>query len=416
MAPKAPSHIVIKAANLADGKGGPSLQGMAVVAEGNLITHVVPQADVALPEGATVETYDFPEATLVPGLVDCHTHTNMPGDGTSVDDVGLESYEMHILQGVKQARLALETGVTTMRDNGGWHRSVFWLKEGIRRQLIAGPRILASGRPITMTGGHCWMMGSEADGVDGVRQAVRELVWEGADFIKVMATGGSTLGSMPERPSYTVEELTAVADEAHRRNRLVGAHTIATKGIENALDAGVDMLIHCTFAQPDGSIKYDPRVGERIAATGTWVNPTIHVRRSSVQMLEMKREEEGLTPDEEAQLVEAVKSVDDRVEVTRQLIKDGAKVIGGSDCGWYVYQFGLFHKELETLVMSGMTHGDALLAGTSEAAKSLGVADQLGAIEPGKEADFLLVNGDPTQSISHLQNVVAVFKSGTRVR
>ena len=132
---------------------------------------------------------------------------------------------MHILQGVKQARLALETGVTTMRDNGGWHRSVFWLKEGIRRQLVAGPRILASGRPITMTGGHCWMMGSEADGVDGVRQAVRELVWEGADFIKVMATGGSTLGSMPERPSYTVEELTAVADEAHTAATALSAHT-----------------------------------------------------------------------------------------------------------------------------------------------------------------------------------------------
>ncbi len=416
MAAKAPSHVVVNAGKLADGMGGPSRQGMAVVAEGGRITHVVPQAELALPEGATVETHDFPEATLVPGLVDCHTHTNMPGDGTSVDDVGLESYEMHILQGVKQARLALETGVTTMRDNGGWHRSVFWLKEGIRRQLVAGPTILASGRPITITGGHCWMMGSEADGVDGVRQAVRELVWEGADFIKVMTTGGSTLGSMPERPSYTVEELIALSDEAHRRNRLVGAHAIATKGIENALDAGVDMLIHCTFVQPDGSIKYDPRVGERIAATGTWVNPTIHVRRSSLQLLEAKRDEEGLTPAEEAQLVDAVKAVDDRVEVTRRLIQDGAKVIGGSDCGWYVYQFGLFHKELETLVMSGMTHGEALLAGTSEAAKSLGVADKVGSIEPGKDADLLLVNGDPTQNISDLQNVVAVFKSGTRVK
>ena len=231
-----------------------------------------------------------------------------------------------------------------------------------------------------------------------------------------MTTGGSTLGSMPERPSYTVEELIALSDEAHRRNRLVGAHSIATKGIENALDAGVDMLIHCTFVQPDGSIKYDPRVGERIAATGTWVNPTIHVRRASLQLLEAKREEEGLTPEEEAQLVDVVKSVEDRVEVTRQLIKGGAKVIGGSDCGWYVYQFGLFHKELETLVMSGMTHGEALLAGTSEAAKSLGVADEVGSIEPGKEADFLLTNGDPTQNISHLQDVAAVFKSGIRVR
>ena len=410
------THRLIKAGTLVDGNGGQPKKDMAILVENSTIVQVDHVERIRVPDGVTFETCEFPDATLLPGLVDCHTHTNMPGDGTSVDDVGLESYEIHILQGVKQAKLALESGVTTMRDNGGWHRSVFWLKEGIRRDLVVGPRILASGRPITMTGGHCWMMGSVADGVAEVRAAVRELVWEGADFIKVMATGGSTIGSMSERPSYTLEELQAITDEAHRRGRLVGAHTIAQKGIENALDAGVNMLIHCTFVQPDGSISYDPKVGERIASTDTWVNPTIHVRRGFVDLLEQKRTEDGLTPEEEADLVGSVKAVEDRVKVTSQLIKDGAKVIGGSDCGWHVYEFGMFHKELETLVMSGMSHSDALLAGTREAAKALGVSDIVGTLEVGKEADLLLTNGDPTENISHLQNVVGVFKSGIRVK
>ena len=416
MAGVQPSLKIIRAGKLVDGLGGPPKKGMAVLVEDEYITRVFREGELSLPEGATVEMLDFPKATLLPGLVDCHTHTNMPGDGTSVDDVGLEGDDIHLLQAVKQARIALESGVTTMRDNGGWHKVVFSLKDGIRRELVPGPRILASGRPITMTGGHCWMMGSEADGVDGVRQAVRQLVLEGVDFIKVMATGGSTRGSMPEQPSYTLDELKAVTDEAHRRARFVGAHAIAQQGIVNALDAGVDMLIHCTFVQPDGSIKFDPRVGERIASSGTWVNPTIQVRRSVVEFLEQKLEDEGLTPAEEEAQVQSKVELEGRLEVTRRLISAGARVVGGSDCGWNIYPFGQFHKELESLVLAGFSAGQAVLAGTSEAAKSLGVADQIGTIEPGKEADLLVVGGDPTQDILALASVVAVFKSGVRVR
>ena len=125
------THRLIKAGTLVDGNGGQLMKDMAVLVENSTIVQVDHAERIRVPDGAILETSEFPDATLLPGLVDCHTHTNMPGDGTSVDDVGLESYEIHILQGVKQAKLALESGVTTMRDNGGWHRSVFWLKEGI---------------------------------------------------------------------------------------------------------------------------------------------------------------------------------------------------------------------------------------------------------------------------------------------
>ncbi len=411
-----PAIKVVKPGNLVDGQGGPPQQGMAVVVEDGRIARVVREGELAFPEGASPEVLDFPGATLMPGLVDCHTHTNMPGDGTSVDGVGLEDDGIHLLTGVKQARLALESGVTTMRDNGGWNGVVFSLKEGIHRGLVPGPRIVASGRPITMTGGHCWMMGSQADGVDGVRQMVRQLIKEGADFIKVMTSGGSTIGTMPERPSYSLEELKAIVDEAHKFDRLVGAHSNAIASIVNCLDAGVDMIIHCTFLKPDGTIFFDPGAGERLARSGAWVNPTLHVRRCRIETIEEKRQQEGLTPEEEAVLGEEVKAYEDRLELTRHMYEAGVNVIGGSDCGWYSYPFGQFHRELESLVLSGASPAQAVVAGTRDAASALNVLDKVGTLEVGKEADLLVVDGDPTRDIMDLTRVAAVFKAGDRVR
>ena len=179
-----PSLRVIKAGRLVDGRGGTPQEGMAVVVEDGRISRVGPQQDITIPEGARAEELEFPQATLLPGLVDCHTHTNMPGDGTSVDDVGLQGDDIHLLQGIKQSRIALESGVTTIRDNGGWHGAVFSLKEGIRHGLVPGPRIVACGRPITITGGHCWMMGSEADGVEAGLVARRPRVpWDGRNDV-----------------------------------------------------------------------------------------------------------------------------------------------------------------------------------------------------------------------------------------
>ena len=191
------SLIVVKAARLIDCTDGSTRENMAVVVENGRIARVSPQHELAFPEGARPEVHDFGDASLLPGLIDCHTHTNMRGDGSSVDDVHEDDDDIHLIQGVKSARLAIESGVTTMRENGGWNRTTFSLKEGIRRGLVPGPRIVNCGRPITMTGGHCWMMGSQADGVDGVRKEVRRLVAEGADYIKVMSSGGSTRNSVP---------------------------------------------------------------------------------------------------------------------------------------------------------------------------------------------------------------------------
>ena len=407
---------VIKAARLIDCTDGSSKENLAVVVENGRITRVSSQHELAFPEGAQPEVHDFGDATLLPGLIDCHTHTNMRGDGSSVDDVHEDDDDIHLIQAVKSARMAIESGVTTMRENGGWNKSTFSLKEGIRRGLVPGPRVVNCGRPITMTGGHCWMMGSQADGVDGVRNEVRKLVFEGADYIKVMSSGGSTRNSVPTRASYSLEELTAIVDEAHVRGRLVGAHAHPAQAISNCLDAGVDMIIHCTFSNPDGSISLDPKLADRIAQSGVWVNPTLWIIMLQIRHLEEKQRGVGLSPEEETLLDASKYRVDRRLEVHRPLFEAGGRYIGGSDCGWSAYPFGQFHEELKALTTVGLSTHQALLAGTRDAAEAVGLPSQIGTVEPGKEADLLVVEGDPSQNIDDLARVVAVFQGGERVK
>ena len=407
---------IIKAGRLADGTGGSVREDMAVKVSRGGIEWVARQSELSQCGDMEGVVLDFPGATLMPGLIDCHTHTNMPGTGLSVDEVHEDGDDIHLLEAVKSARMALESGVTTMRDNGGWNKVVFSLMEGIFRDIVPGPRIVACGNPVTVTGGHCWMMGAEADGEDGVRAAVRRMVKNGAGFIKVMTSGGTTRGSMPERASYTLEELKVIVEEAHYRGKLVAGHAISTKSIVNCLDAGVDMIIHCNFLDADEVSRWDPRIGERIAKTGVWINPTIHIRRAATLTLEQKREEGTISEEERMELEENEETIRQRAEVFRELVAVEARMIGGSDCGWGAYPFGQFHRELESMVEVGMSTKQAFLSGTRDAAEALGLEARIGTIEPGKEADLLLVDGDPTNDLGVLENVEAVFRAGVRVR
>ena len=238
---------IIQADRFIDGCGGPVAGNIAVVVSGGRIKEVVPKEQLIVPEGDTYEIHDFPGATLLPGLIDCHTHTNMPANGRRGEDVIPDGDDIRLLRSAHNVRVALRSGVTTMCDNGAWNLTAFSLKEGIQEGLVEGPNLLACGRPITTTGGHCWFMGSEADGVDGVRMATRQLIKEGADFIKVMATGGSTLTSNPYRPAYTIDELKTIADEGHRRGKVVAAHCRCNQGMSNVLESAFDIIIHGFF-------------------------------------------------------------------------------------------------------------------------------------------------------------------------
>ena len=409
-------YTLLKADRLLDGSGDAPLENAALLIDGGSIAAVGRQGDARAPDGAAVDETDYGDATILPGLIDAHTHLVAPGDGTRGDDVAEEGDDVLLMRAAANVRTILHSGVTTVRDNGAKNRVAFSLREGMRRGLVSGPRTVLCGRPVTITGGHMWYFGSEADGTDGVRAEVRKLVKEGADYIKIVATGGSTRTSFPTLPSYTVDELRAIADEAQRFGKLTAAHCACAQGVANCLEAGIDMIIHCVFEDAEGRYSFREDLAERIVNAGAWVNPTLHVLRASVFRLDEKRQREGkLSAAEEALREQRQRSLEQRLDATRRLLQMGARVTAGSDSPWGDYAPGLFVHELELLADAGMSNGQAIVAGTSGSASSIGVDDVAGRLEPGRPADVLIVEGDPARDLRALWNVRDVYQDGQRV-
>jgi imidazolonepropionase-like amidohydrolase len=408
--------ILLTAARLLDGSGRPPLEGAALLIEDGRITHIGRQADIRPPDGPGIHQVDYGDATILPGLVDAHTHLLSPGDGTVGDDVAMEDDDILLLRAAKNARTVLHSGVATVRENGAKHRVAFSLREGIRRGLAVGPRTVICGRPITMTGGHLWYFGSEADGPDDVRAEVRRLLKEGADYIKIVASGGSTRTSNPKRASYTVEELLAITDEAHRHGKLTAAHCACRQSVVNCLDAEVDMILHCVFTEADGTYSLSPDLVERLAAAGAWVNPTLYILQAAIEFFNAKGEREGFLPSqEEALLAWTQKELQVRMEAVGRMIRAGVKMTAGSDSPWAWYAPGGFAHEIEIMAQAGLSNGDAIVSGTAGAADSIGVGDVAGRLAPGRQADVLVVKGDPTHDLAVLEQILDVYQAGRRV-
>jgi imidazolonepropionase-like amidohydrolase len=415
MAAAYPQFTLITADRLLDGSGA-TIEPGALLIEDARISAVGRLAEIRLPEGATVAREPYGAATILPGLVDAHTHLVAPGDGTLGDDVAREDDDILLLQAAKNARTLLHSGVTTLRENGAKGRVAFSLREGIRRKLAPGPRMVICGRPIAMTGGHMGYFGSEADGVDAVRAEVRKLLKEGADYIKIVATGGSTRTSDPNRASYTVPELAAMTDEAHRHGVLTAAHCTSAQGVQNCLDADVDMIIHCVFTEPDGTYRFRPDLVERLVTARAWVNPTLYVMKAGIDRQREAREREGrLTPELQAHLEQAQRAFDVRVDAVRQMVEAGVQMTAGSDSPWGWYAPGEFVHEIHMLARAGLSYSDAIVAGTAGAADSIGAGGLAGRLLPGRQADVLVVRGDPTREITALWDVVDVYQAGRRI-
>jgi len=409
---------VILPGKLIDGVAGQAQEGMAVAVQGSAIKWVGPASEAESLDagGAQRETLDFAGATLLAGMFDIHTHTNMPGDGRTGEQVNEDDNdEVRLLRSAQNTAAAIASGVTTMCDCGSWNRNGFALKEGLAEGLVEGPRVLVSGPPLTVTGGHLWYMGGEADGIDAVRSRVRDMVKQGADFIKIAASGGSTSTSDPYRAAYSAEELNAIVDEAHNRNRPVLAHCRCTDAINLALDAGVDSILHCAFYDNDGSYRFDQQTADRLAASEVWLNPTMGLGNANRERLIRIKGERALTADEEERLERSTVSGGNSLAQFSALVQAGVKLVGGSDCGWSYYPFGDFQGEIMSLHNAGLSRIDAIHAGTRSPAAALGIANTIGTVEAGKEADLLVVNGDPSQDLECLRDVAAVFKAGKRV-
>jgi imidazolonepropionase-like amidohydrolase len=356
----------------------------------------------------------FEGCTLLPGLVDSHTHLTFRGDGSLLEPAMEDPDELLMLYGARNARLALASGVTTMRDNGGRGKTALMLREGIRRGLVPGPRLLVAGRPLTIPRGHCWPLGGEAAGAETLRARVRELVAEGVDWIKIMATGGGTVGTKPHEPAYSTEELSAIAGEAHAHGRPVGAHSTCSEATRRLLDAGVDMIIHGNFRDADGTYRFDDDLAARMAGSGTWFNPTLHVCRSRIWYLEALSRTRRLTEEEATYLAGQAESWEELVDLVQRLMQAGVRLVAGSDSGWSRYAFGGFRHEIQALTEAGMSNSEALAAATRLSAEALGLGAEVGTLERGKAADLLVVRGNPLEDVGALGQVAAVFLGGVR--
>ncbi len=416
------SFKLIKAGFLIDGFSDKPIENGAVLIEDAKIVQAGSASEVLPPEGVSVEKYDFPRGTVLPGLIDVHTHFNYMGDGRHTDDVMAMEDDILLIRSVANARTHLESGVTTVRDCGGKHRTILSVREGMRRGLIPSPRILACGRPLTITGGHMWQMGGEADGIDEVTKAVRQVIKEGADYIKVPTTGGSTSTTAPFLPSYNLPELQAIVDEAHKFGKQVATHSRATSGIVNSLDAGVDMIIHSWMQEVDGSWVFRDDLAERIAREGRSINPTLYVDQTRIMVMR-EWEREGSTGqhaivDGVATLTldKAQRDFDSLMGQMSRYIDMGVQLIAGTDSGFEWYAFGNLMKELEYFSHVGMSYMATIKSATGDAAKAIGISDLAGTLKPDKVADVLVVDGNPIEKIGDLANVEAVFFEGARVR
>ena len=411
-----PDFKILKAAHLIDGNGGPTLSNQAVLIQDSEILAVGQAKDIQAPAGSNVEVLDFGDKTIMPGMVDAHTHHVGFGDGRVGDEVAGYPDEVLTIQAAKNARRALLSGVTTIRENGPKNMTSLRLRDAINQGLTIGPRMHLCGRPVSIIGGHMGYFGTTPTGPNQCREAVRQLIKEGADYIKITATGGSTQTSLPLRPSFNSDELRSITDEAQKFGKLTAAHCSSIQGIANSLDAGVDMIIHCIFQEYDGRNNFREDLAEQIVTQGAYVNPTLHVFRSSIWKLMIKHEDQGLTSGEQIELDQMRRDFDERLEHCRRLLKMGAKVITGSDSSWGNYLLGNTPYETECLVMAGMSHSDGVHSVTGDSAKSLNMENIVGSLEPGKQADIIVIDGDPTQKITTLWNVSEVFLAGDKIQ
>ena len=389
--------IAYRAARAFDGFSEQIIEDVAVLVDDGLIVSIEPAG--SLPSGG--EVVDLGDATLLPGLIDAHVHLVWSASAEPHEVVQQESRALTALRCANNAALHLRAGITTIRDVGATDGLSIAVARAVELGVLPGPRVIAAGRAIAMTGGHGWFLGREADGAEAVRHAVRSEIKAGATCIKLMASGGVYgHAEEPGAPQLTVEEMRAGVEEAHKAGQKVAAHAYSVAAIENALEAGVDSIEHGSFIDRD--------TAGRMRESGTYLVPTMSVYRAMSE----KGPEIG-APEyiqrKTAEVLEASR------EAFRLALEVGVPVAAGTDCGAPGHPHGTLPEELMLMVESGVSPMQALRFGTSAAADLLGLGDEMGSLAPGKRADLLVVDGDPTSEILALREVRLVLRDGSRV-
>jgi len=400
---------VIEAAAVLDVDQGQVIPDGYVLVADEKIRSWGSRADLpSLPPNTAV--LSFPQQTLLPGLINSHAHLCVPSGG---QPFYLEqSDEMALLTAVRNMRRELLSGVTTVRDCGDQNGVLFALRRAVKRRILEGPRLILCGPPLTMTDGHAHFLGGVADGPAEIARAVRRRIADGADFIKLIGTGGGTPGTDPAQASYNRQELGAAVAAAHGLDVPVTVHCRGIPGIVNAIEAGVDQIEHACFELPDGSLRFDPELVRRMAHAGTWVTPTIQLYRDALAHLQEKAASERLDPTEQQRLTMLPGVIESKLAALRGFLAAGVRMVAGNDAGLPYTGFGCLWQELEAMMAGGMTAMQAMAAATSSAAGALGMEDRIGSIQPGKQADLVVVDGDPTADITALSRVRLVMQAG----
>jgi imidazolonepropionase-like amidohydrolase len=370
---------------------GRILERATVLVEGERIVRVA-EGNVAIPKGARKIPLDG--RMLMPGFIDCHVHLCLDGSADPVTLLMGEPLPLTTLKAARFARQTLMAGVTAVRDLGGKDGVDLIIRDAIRSGLIPGPRMLASGRLICMTGGHGWQMGREVDGPDEVMKAAREQVRAGADVVKFMATGGvMTPGVEPGSEQFTEEELRAGIHEAHKAGRKTATHAMGTQGILNALEAGIDSIEHGVYL--------DEETISLMVKRDVPLIPTI----SALYHILTKGVEAGIPA---FAVDKTIRVKPFHLESVRMAHEAGVRVAMGTDAGTPFNGHGENLGEVERLVEVGYSPMEALESGTRIAAQVLGQEKELGTIEEGKLADLIVVEGNPLEDVGLLLNTEAM--------
>lgn len=405
-----PPTVYVRAGHLFDATSNQLRDNVVLVVEGERIAKVAPAAQIAIPAGATV--VDLSQSWVLPGLIDCHTHLSARADKYDpINDVKSTPFQSGF-NGVVNANKTLQAGYTSVRDLGSSPFFAVDLRRAIDEGLFPGPRVVASGPPISITGGHGDMNGfappvqnmlypaekdfSIADGPEEVRHQVRAQIKYGVDVIKVHATGGvMSQGDQPGAEQLTYEEMKMAADEAHRTGRKVAAHAHGTQGIKDAARAGIDSIEHGSLIDAEGI--------QLMKEHGTYLVADIY----NDDYILGKATEFGLPKEniEKEKLVGRLQR-----ENFAKAVAAGVKIAFGTDAG--VYPHGDNAKQFHYMVKYGMTPAGAIHAATSSAADLIDRSKDVGILEPGKYADLIAVTANPLDRIEVLEHVSFVMKGG----
>ena len=393
------NSVVIRVGQILDVRSGRYVKDAAVYVEGERIKAVGPALKVLDQAPTTARIIDLGDATVLPGLIDCHTHlmARIP-DGTYGYELNLltKSQAYRALEGVRNAKVTLDAGFTTVRDveNEGSGYADVALRDAINDGLVEGPRMLVATRGIAVIGQYFPLQISSdlpqfptgaqmISGPDEARRAVREQIGHGADLIKVYADWSY--------PTFTIVEMQVIVEEAHKAKRKVAAHATTPEGIHNAVLAGVDSIEH--------GFRAERRSLELMKSKGVHFVPTLSVVDAAVA----KKRDDGTAPDSAL-----LQSMHESMATAKEL---GVKIANGSDPA-SIERHGKNAEELEAMTRRGLTSLEAIRAATTTAADLIGWSNEVGSIEVGKFADLVAVQGDPVADIAVMKRVKFVMKGG----